>query len=233
MTSPKPSLIEIAPDAKRPISLSNHIYATLKQRILSCHLKPNERLVEKELCDDLSVSRTPLREALNRLSNEDLVLFQPNCGYTVTPITIEGFKKLNEVRRIVEPQIASIAANRATQEEIDQLRSYATSTEYIPGDENSFVRYCRTNSHFHLCLVRCTKNHLLENIAMSALDRSQQPTYLGIGRQLDAGNPSAEHHAIVDALEERDALKAQSIMYHHIFTGEQRVIKALREAGYT
>ena len=68
---------------------------------------------------------------------------------------------------------------------------------------------------------------------MSALDRDQQPTYLGIGRQLDAANPSAEHHAIVDALQERDALKAQSIMYNHIYTGEKRIIDALMKAGYT
>ncbi len=233
MTSPRPSLIEIDPDTRRPVSLPNHIYATLKQRILTCQLKPGERLIEKDLCDELEVSRTPLREALNRLGNEDLVVFQPNCGYTVTPITLESFKKLHEVRRIIEPQIAAIAATKANPEEIRQLRSYATSAEYVPGDESSYIRYCRSNSQFHLSLVRCTKNHILENMAMSALDRDQQPTYLGIGRQLDAANPSAEHHAIVDALQERDALKAQSIMYNHIYTGEKRIIDALMKAGYT
>src|SRR5260221_9345559 len=83
----RPSLIEIFPQATRPSALPDHVYAVLKQGILSCALQPNERLVEKKLCAELHVSRTPLREALNRLSHEELVSFQPHAGYRVAPIT--------------------------------------------------------------------------------------------------------------------------------------------------
>src|ERR1700679_673507 len=106
----RPSLIEISPDARRPSALPDHAYAVLKQRILSCVLKPGERLVEKNLCTDLSISRTPLREALNRLSHEDLVSFQPHAGYRVAAISIEGFRNLIELRSIIEPQGAALAA---------------------------------------------------------------------------------------------------------------------------
>src|SRR5579884_2621059 len=101
--SARPSLIEISPDARRPSALPDHVYAVLKQRILSCALLPNQRLVEKNLCEELGISRTPLREALNRLSHEELVSFQPHAGYRVAPITLEGFRNLIELRTIVEP----------------------------------------------------------------------------------------------------------------------------------
>src|SRR5580692_9747042 len=96
----RPSLIEISPEAKRPSALPDHVYAVLKQRILSCVLLPDQRLVEKALCDELGISRTPLREALNRLSHEELVSFQPHAGYRVAAITIEGFRNLVGLRSI-------------------------------------------------------------------------------------------------------------------------------------
>jgi GntR family transcriptional regulator, rspAB operon transcriptional repressor len=228
----RPSLVEISPQGAQPSTLPDHIYAVLKQRILSCALPPSERLVEKNLCDELHVSRTPLREALNRLSHEELVSFQPHAGYRVAPITLEGFRTLIELRAIVEPQAAALAAERATPGEIADLRARAT-LPYDPNDERGFVDYCRANSRFHLGVVRCTRNPRLENIVMSALDMYQRPTYLRIGRQLDPKNPSAKHHAIVDAIEQHDADAARTVMLGHIRGGGERILKALAAAKYS
>ncbi|MDB6128885.1 MAG: GntR family transcriptional regulator [Verrucomicrobia bacterium] len=226
----RPSLIEIAPQAMRPTALPDHIYAVLKQRILSCTLQPNERLVEKKLCTELHVSRTPLREALNRLSHEELVSFQPHAGYRVAGITLAGFRNLIELRSIVEPQAAALAAERATPADITALRAQAT-LEYDPSEERSFAQYCQANSRFHLLVVRCARNPMLENIVMSALDMYQRPTYLRIGRQMDPGNPSSKHHSIVDAIEQHDADAARKVMYQHIRGGGERIMAALREAN--
>src|ERR1700733_11185964 len=165
-TAVRPSLIEITPHTTRPSALPDHVYAVLKQRILSCTLPPNQRLVEKNLCDELRVSRTPLREALNRLSHEELISFQPHAGYRVAAITTEGFRNLIELRAIVEPQAAALAAQRATAEDVAELRALA-ALPYDPNDDRSFVDYCRANSRFHLCIVRCAQNPMLENIVMS------------------------------------------------------------------
>ena len=230
-TAVRPSLIEIAPNATRPFALPDHVYAVLKQRILSCALLPGERLVEKNLCADLRVSRTPLREALNRLSHEALVAFQPHAGYRVAAISIEGFRQLAELRVTVEPQAAALAAERATAEDIAGLRALAT-LPYDPNDEHGFVDYCRANSRFHLAVARCARNSMLENIVMSALDMYQRPTYLRIGRQLDPKNPSSKHHIIVDAIERHDAPTAQAAMQLHIRGGGERILKALQAAKF-
>lgn len=213
------------------MALPDRLYAILKARILTCELNPGERLVEKNLCDEFAISRTPLREAINRLINEKLVEIQAHRGYHVTPLRVDEFRMLNEFRRIVEPQVAALAASRASKETIETLRKYADLPSYTIGDEESFREYCRYNSLFHLHLVRATGNHLLEESVMDALDKYQRPAYLGIGRQLDSGNPSKEHHSIVDAIESHDAFKAQMVMHQHIYTGEDRISKALADEG--
>jgi DNA-binding GntR family transcriptional regulator len=228
----RPSLIEIAPHTTRPTALPDHVYAVLKQKILSCALQPNARLVEKGLCDELGVSRTPLREALNRLSHEDLVTFQPHAGYRVAPITLEGFRNLIELRAIVEPEAAALAAERATPEDNTELRACA-ALPYDPNDDRGFVDYCRANARFHLRVVRTARNPRLENIVMSALDLYQRPTYLRIGRQLDPKNPSAKHRAIADAIAAHDVATAREIMLRHIRGGGERILAALKAAKYS
>jgi len=227
----RPSLIEIAPLGSRPSALPDHVYSILKQQILSCSLPPNFRLLEKNLCQGLQVSRTPLREALNRLSHEELVSFKPNAGYRVAPITLAGFRHLIEFRAIVEPQATALATGRATAADFAEMRA-AASVLHDPNDDRSYVAYCRANARFHLLIVRCVQNPMVENVVMSALDMYQRPTYLRIGRQHDPGDPSAKHHAIVDAMERRDPAGAQLLMENHIRGGGERIFAALVAAGY-
>ena len=97
-----------------PISLADQIYAELKRRILTCELAPGERLLEKNLCDTLRVSRTSLREALNRLTQEKLVVLKPNCGFSVLSMTREDFRQLCELRQVVESKVAGLAAKTSS-----------------------------------------------------------------------------------------------------------------------
>lgn len=231
MTQPKLSLVELTDTLPPQANLPERIYGQLKRRILSGQVAPGEHLLEKMLCADLQVSRTPLREALNRLGNEDLVVFRPNCGYLVAPVSADQARKLQDLRRIVESKVAALAALRATERDIQALRAAAEMPTIQPGDDASFVNFCQANARFHLLLVRSIDNHLLENMVMSALDQYQRPAYLGIGRVTDAGKATRCHHDIVDALEARDVVKAEIVMCHHVIGGSERIIRALVEAG--
>lgn len=229
---PRPSLVELGPEPVRPTALPDHLYAVLKHRILSCAIPPGARLIEKSLCEELQVSRTPLREALNRLNHEELVVLQPNAGYRVSAITLSGFRALTELRAILEPAGAALAAERATPADITDLRQLA-SLPYDPNDDTGFAAYCRGNARFHLRVVRTAGNPMLETVVMSALDMSQRPAYLRIGRQLDPSIPSARHHEIVDALAARDSAQARLLMENHVRRSGDRILEALRAAGYS
>jgi len=225
------SLIELDPRIHAPAALPDRLYAVLKHRILTCAMRPGERITEKDVCTEMSVSRTPLREALNRLALEGLVVLTPYRGYVVAPVTVRSFQELCEVRRVLEPGAAALAARRATPEMLKALRAEAGLT-YTPGQPDTYEAYLRANSRFHQTLVRCTGNSLLETMVASALDRHQRPLYMGLDVGIDAAAVSAEHRQLVDALERHDAKRARSLMKDHVSRAEARIVGALRAAGY-
>lgn len=232
MGSPRPSLVELIKERESGKSLPEWVYSTLKRQILTGELWPGERLLEKDLCEALGVSRTPLREALNRLGNEDLVVFRPHCGYVTAPLSVVEFRHLQDLRMIVEGRVAALAAVRATEEDLKRLRGTMEMPELASGDDEAFAAFCRANAQFHLELVRAAHNPMMEGIVMTALDMYQRPAYIGIGRVTDPEKASRCHREIVQALEARDPMKAETVMCSHILGGSERICAALREAGY-
>ncbi len=226
------SLVEIPEEIPGGRNLRDRIYAELKRRILSGKIAPGEHMLEKNLCEELNVSRTPLREALNQLGNEELVIFRPHCGYLAAPLSSADARRLQDLRRIVEAKVAAMAAVKANAEQIKALREASEMPAVQEGDDASFVEFCRANARFHLLLVRVVDNPYLENIVMSSLDHYQRPAYLGIGRVTDREKASKCHHDIVDAIEARDPIKAEVVMCNHVIGGSERIINALIEAGY-
>lgn len=226
-----PGLSELDPSTPRPSVLADQVYEALKHRILTCALKPGGRLVEVELCTALNVSRTPLREAFNRLAHEGLVLASPYRGYSVAPLSAGSFQDLCEVRRLIEPQVAALAAERATPEDMTQLLNLS-KLDYSPGDRASYEAYLRANSAFHLKIARCARNTQLESIVVAVLDRHQRPCYLGLDVGIDAAESTVEHVEVVMAIRDRNSARARELMTKHIAGGERRIVAALREAGY-
>jgi len=226
------SLAELDPFVSRPAALSDRIYASLKHRILTGTMPPGSRVVEKELCDEMSVSRTPLREALNRLALEGLVTILPFRGFMVASLTVEDFRELCEVRRILEPEMAALCALRASDADITELERLA-DLHYSRLDPTTYEEYLRANSTFHQALVRATNNSRLEAMVVSALDQHQRPLYLGLGLGMDDGVASTnEHREIVRAIREHDAQAARDLMFQHISHGEMRIVTALHNGGY-
>jgi DNA-binding GntR family transcriptional regulator len=94
----------------------------LREAILSMHFKPNERLVERDLCDQTGVSRTSVREALRHLESEGLVERRQNKGLYVTVITPEEARQIYEVRGALEPVLGRLFVERASEDEVKALR---------------------------------------------------------------------------------------------------------------
>jgi DNA-binding GntR family transcriptional regulator len=225
------SLIELNPTIPFQAPLADRVYEALKHRILTCSLLPGQRIIDKILCAELGISRTPLREAENRLCLEGLLIQQTHHGYSIAPVTVEDFRDLCELRRIIEPEVAGLAAERATPGDIDELLN-AAELAYTHGHPITYEGYLRGNSAFHLALVRCARNARVEGVVMSALDQHQRPLYLGLDSGIDAEASSAEHREIVAAVKTRDAARAIGLMKNHISRGEERIVNALRLAGY-
>jgi len=97
------------------------IYEELKKRIIELEMKPGDPIIEKDLIAEFNVSRTPIREALIKLAQSDLVEFRPRVGTFVTQIDIVTVKSAYEVKKNLEAFAAELAAKRATESEIETL----------------------------------------------------------------------------------------------------------------
>jgi len=109
------------PDGKRRRQ-SDQAYGQLRELIVTVQLEPDSVISESEMMERLGVGRTPLREALQRLVSDHLVRAVPHRGYFVAGVTYLGATRSYEVRRVVEGFGARLAAQRASQEQRDELR---------------------------------------------------------------------------------------------------------------
>jgi DNA-binding GntR family transcriptional regulator len=193
-------------------ALPDQIYRSLKYRIVTCDLQPSARVVERAVCADMNVSRTPLREALNRLVVEGLIVTAPFRGYLVTPLTVEDVSELCELRRINEREAAGLAAIRATETEIAHLRQIA-GLDLEVGDRRTYDLFVQDNMTFHLSVARCARNRRLESVIAVTIEQLLRVWYLSLDRSvISARHATHEHVELVEMLARRDAEGARQFM---------------------
>src|SRR5258706_11546420 len=130
--------VQEPPTAVSPLriqSVVDHVYAALRERILAGELARGTRLRQASLADELGVSRTPLREALRRLSTEGLVEFSPNRGATVSELDFGDMRHAWSARVALEPGAARLAAERRDPTAIAAMRAAIAMQRSAGGDK--------------------------------------------------------------------------------------------------
>jgi DNA-binding GntR family transcriptional regulator len=178
----------------------------LREAICSMHFKPNERLVERDLCDQTGVSRTCVREALRHLESEGLVERRANKGLYVTAITPDEARQIYEVRGALEPVVARLFVERASESDVKALRQAVAQTSAALNGK-AVRAYVQGFDEFYHVLLRGSGNEVARKILQTLHARI---TYL---RTLTANKaPPARKRetlslmrGIADAAGERDA----------------------------
>jgi DNA-binding GntR family transcriptional regulator len=196
-------------------SVVDHVYTALRERILSGDLPRAAKLRQATLADELGVSRTPLREALRRLSAEGLVDFAPNRGATVSELDFGDMRHAWAARVALEPGAARLAAERRDGGAITGMRAAIAAQRSAGGDKGeSFA----ANRSFHLALAAASGNpHLTRFAEMLWVPRIGVPIYQA--QAAEPAGPSAwadEHERIVDAIAAGDADAAERLTRLHI-----------------
>ena len=135
----------------------------LREAIFSMHFKPNERLVERDLCDQTGVSRTCVREALRHLESEGLVERRPNKGLYVTAITADEARQVYEVRGALEPMVARLFVKRASESEVKALRQTVAQTSAALNGK-AVRAYVQGFDDFYDVLLRGSGNEVARKI---------------------------------------------------------------------
>lgn len=199
---------------KEVFSLTDRAYRQLRREILSCRLEPGSEVSEADLADRLSMSKTPVRDALGRLRAEGFVRAFPRRGYLIVPLTISDMNELFDLRAIVEAGAAELAIERITAAELDELARLADAS-YDETVNASLDRFVAANRDFHVAIAKASGNGRLMAAVGRQLDELERFFYVG-ARSRDV-NPEVrtDHRRIVDVLRSRDRAAARDIAISH------------------
>lgn len=201
---------EDAPD--RQLSRAEFVYKKLREGIRFGEFKPGQRLREAELATELKVSRTPIREAIRRLASDGLVEVAPSRGVMIIELDKQQVRELYALRAVLEGAAARFAAQHATTDEVREMRALLKLIE--KAKKSSDIAHF--NRLFHTAIGEAAHNRYLTQ-ALSQLADSLAllpgTTFEAPGRTDEANQ---EHVAILDAIEARDAERAEDAARRHI-----------------
>ncbi len=209
------------------LPLRDVVFNTLRQAILRGELKPGERLMEIQLANKLGVSRTPVREAIHKLSQEGLVLMVPRKGAEVADISEKDMLDVLEVRKVLEELAVRLACDKITKEQIEELREAGEEFEQslTSGD---VMEIAEADVQFHDVIYRATDNQKLIQLLNNLSE--QMYRYRVEYLKDDSVFPRLikEHDEIMDLVEKRDKENAAKVMCEHIDNQITSVLKQIR-----
>jgi DNA-binding GntR family transcriptional regulator len=189
-------------------------YGRIRALVLEGEILPGSRLGQAELAERLGISRTPVREALRRLTGEGLAEFVPNRGFRAAELGLDGVRRRLEVRLLLEPGVARLAADRRTDDDLAAMHDTIARAE----DADTRVAAHDASRDFHVAVARATGNSELVAVFESLW-------IVEIGRRLLAARAAEEdwrgpdvrdHRAIAAAVADRDGDRAASLMLGHV-----------------
>jgi DNA-binding GntR family transcriptional regulator len=209
-----------------PGSLADRAYAELKRRIITGELAPGAAILEGALAVSLGVSKTPVREALQRLELEGLSRVLPRVGYVVSPVSLGDVQELFELRLLLEPAAAELGAERIQPDLLDELDRLAR-VSFAGADRSTYADLLAINSAFHLGVVRAAGNSRLTGVATRALAEAERLLHLALGLRDASDLIIRDHVEIVAALRQHDGARARQVAERHLLASRQRVLQAI------
>ena len=191
------------------VSLSQQAYDKLEEMLVNLELKPGHIYSEKELTQIMGYGRTPLREALQKMSNIDLVEIIPRMGIKVSEIILYRQLAILEARRPLDELIAKCAARRGTEEQRDQLKMMATQMEKATKEKN-VKEYLRLDHMFDELIDEASRNTYLTR-AIDPLHVHCRRFWAQYQRYDDLNKTAVLHEKLMRAVANGDEVKSGKV----------------------
>jgi DNA-binding GntR family transcriptional regulator len=214
-------------------SLSKTVYEWLRERIIDGTLRPGERIRERELAEQLKVSRIPVREALPQLESEGYIKTLPRRGAVVTQMTLRDAEELFDVRSSLEVLAAKLAAREcAAGASTERLVAVLAEAENaVAGREAQ--RIAEINSTLHDVILELSNNHLLQRTMFPISGRVRRLFHIVTDR--DQAELHREHIALCEAIVSGNSRLAEALAFAHVEKSRQEsmpiVAALLSESG--
>ena len=197
------------------LSLVNQAYKELKRILLEHQIPQGGKLNEGELAGALGISRTPVREAINRLAKEGLVEIFPQRGAFVIRFSEEDVNELFLIRENLEGLAAYLATEKMTGTDLTRLESCVEGFKE-PYGKKDIQRYAREDFKFHQTIIKLSDARRLTALISTLYDhiRIFRLTTMGLSDRMKVS--LAEHERLIEAFRRKDASEAESLMRRHI-----------------
>ncbi len=193
----------------------------LRAQIFERRLEPGAWIEEQKLALEFGISRTPLREALKVLATEGLVTMKPRRGAYVTEVSREDVTQVYRLMAVLESDAVADVARHASEAQLAQLQALHDQLERQVRQRDAFFA---TNERFHMTLLDIAGNRWRTQIVADlrkVMKLNRHHSLLKLGRLADS---LAEHRALMDAIEARDAAKATRLMRAHFDSGLEAAV---------
>lgn len=210
---------------EEPSSLSDKAYYAIRERIVSLELRPGAVINERALVDSLGIGRTPVREALRRLAQEQLVEVYPRRGMFVTTVEIRDLASLCEVRSVLESHGARLAAERASETERQELAELVAELDrHEAHDQRALMAFDR---RIHRTIYRCTHNEFLAQTLEEYYVLALRIWHLALDQASGLEAAVQEHRLLLEAIRNGKGDDAAEIMRRHVDDFEQAMRRVL------
>jgi DNA-binding GntR family transcriptional regulator len=211
------------------LGLSAAVTARLRDMIVEGVLTPGTRLNERMLCEQLNVSRTPLREAFKTLAVEGLIVLQPNRGAVVAQMSVAEIEQTFEVMGALESLSGELACARAADAEIVEVR--ALHFEMLAAHaRRDLPTYYKLNHAIHDRINAMARNTVLTDTYQQINARIQSLRFRSNFNQDKWDAAVQEHGLMLEALERRDGEALRLVLLQHLRNKRDAVIAVLRAA---
>ncbi|MFE5710926.1 GntR family transcriptional regulator [Streptomyces sp. NPDC056501] len=228
MTSPRPAA---PPAGDTPRSLRERVYEELRERIIEAEFPAGTRLVEREIAEELRVSRVPVREAMQRLEAEGFLSVRPRRGSVVTEFGPEDAEHLFDVRENLEGLAARLAARHAGAQELRALEEILARAR-AAAESGRLREAVSLNADFHRAVVGLSGNPLLVEL-MAPLDSRLRRLFRLTSAASDGEPMCGAHERLYEAIRDRDEAGAESLARAHVAATRASALRLLKDRRNT
>lgn len=217
---------------ERQKTLREQIVDSIKESVAMGKLKPGEKICETKLAEDLGISRTPLREAIQTLEAEGFLKVIPRRGAVVSEYSEKDIRDIYEIKATLEGLAARLATIEMTDADIDRLLSINDQLKSMSlKGESSVSRFFKVHNQFHDIFLKASNNERLYQLncqLMEPFKRFRLASLAIPGRFEEA---ASTHDKIIEAFRDRDAEKAERLVMENVKEGGAALLKKLESEG--
>ncbi len=209
---------------------SKHVYDALYREIITLKLDPGAPLDETTLARRFGMSRSPIREALIRLSGQGLVVMLANRSTLVAPLDLISFPKYVEALDLTQRITTRLAADLRTEGDIAEIAAAARRFEAAV-EKDDHLEMSATNRDFHLEIAKAGKNPYLTRQYATLLDEGRRILHIHFGYLAKSAGErlmTDDHQEMLDAIAARDADRAEALAHAHTLQFRDRFFRFMR-----